>query len=365
MEHVTDKPKWEQDILDEIVVNEWYTEAESDSRLGSDLRFEWDIDFDMDLISVITWTWFIQELRDKALHYSKKCYVLTLNADSGVCKSDLLVASDLQQSLQESLAHLLSHPWKPSMKERNSSTTLELVDPSLFMFACGQTAVLTQGGQARMSEKCISFPTTELNVHIPTTPELYPTTTGSSLWSDKFQWLPCEVKFSENEGKEVRITSCINNLHPKYTQAYASIETLISLSLEPWNDVLKKGTTSRYPLRIKTFGFEAIEPDEIWGPCEPYVWKNKLPGRICTQEAWDDYYVKAKEYLTLPELDPKYRIQHQDPWGPQDEPEDILGSIAPSMYESWESEDLWEKRIGWKWERLHTFKYSEAGASYS
>jgi hypothetical protein len=110
MEHVTDKPKWEQDILDEIVVNEWYTEAESDSRLGSDLRFEWDIDFDMDLISVITWTWFIQELHDKALHYSKKCYVLTLNADSGVCKSDLLVASDLQQSLQESLAHLLSHP---------------------------------------------------------------------------------------------------------------------------------------------------------------------------------------------------------------------------------------------------------------
>lgn len=181
MEHVTDKAKWEQGILDEIVVNEWYTEAESDSRLGSDLRFDWGIDFDIDLISVNTWTWFIQKLRYKALHYIKKGYVLTLNADSGVCNTDLLVASDLQQSLQESLAHLLSHPSKPSMKEWNSGTTLELVDPSLFMLAYCQTAILTQGGQVRMSEKCISFRTTDLNVHIPTTPKLYSTTTGSSL----------------------------------------------------------------------------------------------------------------------------------------------------------------------------------------
>ncbi|KAK4863157.1 hypothetical protein LT330_001935 [Penicillium expansum] len=364
IEHVTDKKNWEQDIFDENVVTEWYTEAKLDSTLGSDSRYEWDIDFDMDLVSANTWNWRIQELRDKALHSTKKGYVLILNADSGVCKSDLLVASNLQESLQDSLGHILNHHSKLPLKEKDLCSILELVDPSLFMLAYGRTAVLNQGGQVRMSEKCISFPTTELNVHIPTTPELHPTTIGSSLWSNKFQWLPCEVKF-EDEGKVVRIASYINNLHPKHTKAYASIEQLISLSLEPWNDVLKKGTTSRYPLRIKTFGFEAIEPDEIWGTFEPWLWKDKLPGGIWTQETWDDYCIKAKEYLSLPELDQKYRVQHQDPWEPQDEPEDIIGSITPSMCESWESADLWNKPIEWKWERLHTFKYPEAGASYS
>ncbi|KAJ5860570.1 uncharacterized protein N7529_007880 [Penicillium soppii] len=82
IEHVTDKKNWEQDIFDENAVTEWYTEAKLDSTLGSDLRYEWDIDFDMDLVSANTWNWCIQELRDKALYFIKKGYVLTLNADS-------------------------------------------------------------------------------------------------------------------------------------------------------------------------------------------------------------------------------------------------------------------------------------------
>lgn len=117
IEHVTDKKNWEQDIFDENAVTEWYTEAKLDSTLGSDLRYEWDIDFDMDLVSANTWNWCIQELRDKALYFIKKGYVLTLNADSDVCKSDLLVASDLQQSLQDSLSHLLNHHSKLSMEK--------------------------------------------------------------------------------------------------------------------------------------------------------------------------------------------------------------------------------------------------------
>ncbi|KAJ5502645.1 hypothetical protein N7463_005519 [Penicillium fimorum] len=72
MEHVADKTSWERDIFDEKVVAQWYADAALDSHLGGDFSYEWDIKFDRDLISTMTWNWCIQELRDKALMFTQK-----------------------------------------------------------------------------------------------------------------------------------------------------------------------------------------------------------------------------------------------------------------------------------------------------
>ncbi|KAJ5767254.1 uncharacterized protein N7511_004870 [Penicillium nucicola] len=359
MEHVTDKKNWEHDIFDQKVVAQWYTDAALDSNIGSDLNYEWDINFDIDLISNMTWNWCIQELRDKALMFTQKGYILTFNADSGVCKSDLMVTSDLQKMFQDSFDQLFNQDLRHS-----DESTIDLVDPSLFMLAYGQTAVLSQGGRVDITKESISVPTTGLNVHVPPNPETFQEIDDPSPWSEKYQWLPCEVKFLSHEGTDVRITSYINNLDPQHSQAYAAIEKLIGLSLKPWNDVLKKGTLSRYPLRIKTFGFEAIDPDKIWGTFQPRNWKKKSLSQTWTQDTWADYCMKAKEYLALPELDQKYRVRHQEPDEPE-EPDDILGSVQPWICEDWKWEDFWVKPVEWKWERLNTFKYPEAGISYT
>lgn len=52
-------------------------------------------------------------------------------------------------------------------------------------------------------------------------------------WSNRFQWLPCEVDFTgeESSSTDVRITSYINNLRPRNQRAYAAIEKHKSLSL--------------------------------------------------------------------------------------------------------------------------------------
>lgn len=79
-----------------------------------------------------------------------------------------------------------------------------------------------------------------------------------SCWSTRFQWLPCEVKFSSDGTKNVRVTSYINNLHPQHHRdLYALLEVLIAQAVPTWNDVLFKGTHGRSPPRILTYGFEA------------------------------------------------------------------------------------------------------------
>lgn len=41
------------------------------------------------------------------------------------------------------------------------------------------------------------------------------------------------------------------------------------MSLHPYNDILVKGPTNRYPLRIKTDGREASDPDYGYGEMRP------------------------------------------------------------------------------------------------
>ncbi|KAF9529004.1 hypothetical protein CPB83DRAFT_906488 [Crepidotus variabilis] len=51
-------------------------------------------------------------------------------------------------------------------------------------------------------------------------------------YSQTFQWLPCELDIS---GERARITSYINNLHPKETKLYKLVAQVIDVSIPFWN----------------------------------------------------------------------------------------------------------------------------------
>ena len=63
------------------------------------------------------------------------------------------------------------------------------------------------------------------------------------FWSYNLQWLPSEVEFTKSASTDVRLTSYVNDLSPTHTSLYKSLEKIISLSIEPWNDCLIKGQT--------------------------------------------------------------------------------------------------------------------------
>lgn len=383
MEQVTDKLNWEHDVFDESITTQWYTDLLSDWRARRYSKPYWDVSIDMDLVTSRMWEWCIMELRDKAVQFQRTGHILILNADSGVCKSDL-IGKELQHGLQETFSVLEN----PSAKRLNSNPIIELLDPSLFQLAYGCSSVFNQGRQVNLFGDEIPFPATS-NTHVPPIPghpeekvkpehprqtiRPYDTTISRTYrWSNRFQWLPCEVSFTGPEGTDVRVTSYINNLHPKHVQAYHMIEKLISMNMRPWNDILVKGRTSRYPLRIKTYGWEESGPNDEYGQMRPDWIRLGLPNSRWSQEKWDAYCVKAKQYLALPEPDQKYRIFDHDPtmW---EGPDDLLRAVTPEMwmthtstnFEHFPEEERLTDIILLKGLRLHTFKYPEAGISYS
>lgn len=387
MQRVMEISNWEHDVFNDKVVAQWYEDALSDSKERdlSNPEAYGDMDVDMDLVSQSTWEWCIAELRDKAIDFRKDHFFLTLNADSGVCVSDALVGAPLQDELQQAFQeHLNSNHKETSVKKEDPNKMHDMVDPSLFPLVYGRTPVLGQG-QVSITNGGPAYPTNDSQISVAPTPkhpvEAYiadrPLSyTGTARpfnyqtnpfyrWSNRFQWLPSEVEFTEQEASstKVGITSYINNLHPKNQRAYAAIEKLISLSLEPWNNVLIKQNTSRYPLRIKTFGFEQCDFNDRFAPIDPRHCRKILLGGEWTKETWGSYFAKVQEYLALPEPGQKYEIMEDHPEDPRG-PDDIFGAMTPDM-STWSSTENLAELINLKGGRLDTFKYPEAGVSYS
>ncbi|SMY22650.1 unnamed protein product [Zymoseptoria tritici ST99CH_1A5] len=86
-------------------------------------------------------------------------------------------------------------------------------------------------------------------------------------FSPEYQWLPCEVdikqEFFSNGKPKVRISSYINNLHPRHhASLYDSIEKCVEASIRSWNEILTYRYRGRTPERIRTFGVQ-------WSPPPP------------------------------------------------------------------------------------------------
>ena len=253
MDMITEKTSWNTKVFSDRVVQRWRSEVLSLS--GG-------------MISEKAFKWCTQELRDKAEDLDRDGFIKTQECASAVAKSDTIISLQFKDSLRNGVKPLLMLPneqkdWHPY----SNNQVLNQVHPSLYPLVYGRTRVLPVGQVGLFN--CMSF----IGQGGPAQ-DLKATKDGnawsSNLWSTKFQWLPSDIKFAGESGTDVRITSYINNLHPKIHQGlYDVIERFVSKSIPLWNSVLVKSYDRIKSLRIDPCEAEVEPPkpdwfDEMW-----------------------------------------------------------------------------------------------------
>ncbi|KAJ2920638.1 hypothetical protein H1R20_g16458, partial [Candolleomyces eurysporus] len=238
MNQVTDKPGWTTKIFDKAIIAKWKEEAVG--LPNSDIKTE---------ISEQMFTYCVSELQYRATEHptSPNGAIRVFNGD--VYKSD--TAKD----------------WHPG----SDGKVLDLVHPSMFPLIYGQSKVLSVGARATTLEDCIKRcgEGDILNAETSNRLELE----DDTAWSDKFQWLPCEVDIS---GEKPKIVTYINNLHPEHhRELYSLVEDIIHASIPLWERTLipsddLRSTPKRIEYTFCTYDFpiealselEQIEEEE-------------------------------------------------------------------------------------------------------
>jgi hypothetical protein len=330
MEAITDKTNWNLKIHDTEIVAKWREEARS---------------FPDQIISDLAFQWCIEELRDRAKSFEANgsSWVSALESSARVAKADNAITAEARDELCRAVQPLLDaepKDWHPG----SDNKVLNLVHPSLYSLVYGRTPVLTEGGIVDLNN-CIEF----CGKGTPGKPDqfvkkLHPhyiynhRLQNASLWSQKFQWLPAEVKFTNDKGSDVKITSYINNLYPpEHQKLYGIIENIIGQAIPIWNHVLLRGNSGGVPLRIRVneAEFDISEPTWILGN---FADSPELRQNI-------------KEYLTLP--DSSKPISNH-----------FLHENLPENWETTEDElnsDMLYEVVRNKYERLRTVIHPEPG----
>ncbi|EDN02208.1 predicted protein [Histoplasma mississippiense (nom. inval.)] len=265
MNTITDKPGWEKKIFSLDTTNKWREEVMAHR--------------DMD-VSDKMMDWVIDELQFKAEHFERSGQVLVY--DAGVVKSDTAVSESLRNTLKAAAAHLEDIPDnEKDYHPFSDNQVLDLVHPSLFPVVYGQTRIITDGvlgiheGIARAG--CGEI------IKIP----------------------------SEEELKALcKITSYINNLHPKrHQELYRVIEQVISCAVPLWNNTLRYTKAENY-VRIP---YDSCEMDVD----HDFVTAVPKPERKSYDNEYD-YYDRLSEWEeqaqkpTLPEPDAEFSPPNED-----------------------------------------------------
>ncbi|KAL4773369.1 hypothetical protein BDW60DRAFT_215784 [Aspergillus nidulans var. acristatus] len=256
-----------------------------------------------------------RELEWKASEYAKTGIVTAF--DPGVVKSDTAIPQDLQKKHRAVVKPLedISDEEK-DYHPTSCRKAVDLAHPSLFPLVYGRTRVLRD----KSSEL-----TTVL------------TASGKGAWrvlqrmnmySERFQWLPCNVKFGPNG--ECQIASYINNLHPaRHKNLYHIIEQIITRTMPLWND------------SVSYLSDEEPEPEYDGG--EDYderyeEWQNRRqPKRLQPCPFQPPYYCLANIELTPDKPDYGGRA-----WHIEDSCQDNERICATAIY-YYDSENITEK----------------------
>ncbi|KAJ2919064.1 hypothetical protein MD484_g1331, partial [Candolleomyces efflorescens] len=263
MNSVTDKQDWDKKVFDSEIIEKWRSESVGSTGVEMSTRM-----FD----------YCISELQHIATDVFRQRQDLALVVYNGnVVKSDAALDNSVKAALQEAVKTLESVPeknkdWHP----HSNDMVLDLVHPSLFPLIYGRTKVLKSGekvvGLLDLVSRCGEG---EAPVTDKTNP---PAANVARRWGDqiepyslKYQWLPCEVDIS---GPEARITSYINNLHPKdHADLYRVIEQVIDAAIPLWELTLAPfyDNDHSYSLRIPcdTVHYEPLPEGlvyEEWNP---------------------------------------------------------------------------------------------------
>ncbi|GIK05380.1 hypothetical protein Aspvir_009489 [Aspergillus viridinutans] len=364
MEYVTEQPGWDDSIESDVpIMEQWRQKAFST--------------FDL---TPRAWEWCLAELKDKARESKRTGYVIIQDGDSPVAKSDTLVSSSLLQKLQQVLQPLLDE-WTPSPDESGKSSPLRhLADPSLYPLVYERTHVLVDGGRHWLDPAGPSPLTSVRQIPRPMIPHedsfhfLTPKTdyenpyghrdderveTKASFFSDRFQWLPCEVEFPDGPSRP-RISSYINNLPWTHNGAYQAFEELLARVIPLWNEVLVIGKQGRKPMRIRTYDIPHRRKEEAIQKRNGLFELYRRPRSAFTNEQWSELCAKVKSYLALPEYDNLKGLRVNN--APDKFPADILGSMTT---EQWNSPKTLIKAVEGKFRRRNIYELPEPGVSFT
>ena len=199
----------------------------------------------------------IAELRDKADSYRKDGMISVYDLDAAVVKSDTAIPRQLAEDLKTACMPLENVPprlkdWHPG----SNGKVLDLVHPSLFPLMYGRSKVLPSGCVGL--KDCVEFIGRGEVIGQPNDEEIKVNSSYASgyngpysrsnprFWSKDYQWLPCQVKFGDDE--EVFIASYINNLHPlEFADLSCVIEKCITRSIPLWNRTLSSTKIRKEP----------------------------------------------------------------------------------------------------------------------
>jgi Protein of unknown function (DUF4246) len=195
--------------------------------------------------------WIVKEMQWKADVFKKDGLLSVF--DVGVVRSDSAVTSELQEALLEAVAPLEDVP--ADEKDYHPESDMKVVDlahPSLFPVVYGRTHILPDRlitiddclesiGQGELlpspSEEDAQVPRPRYGHFRWRHRQLPP-------YSRKFQWLPCDVEFTDEGG--CRIISYINNVHPvKHRALYSVVERIIGSVIPLWDESLTERRTWR------------------------------------------------------------------------------------------------------------------------
>ncbi|QGA19153.1 hypothetical protein EYB26_006841 [Talaromyces marneffei] len=248
MNTITDKPDWDRKIYNPDITSKWATEI-VDS--GADVTPK-----------MLEWIW--AELKHKAEILKENGGMVTA-FNPGVVISDTAISKELREDLKTAVLPLEQVPedekdYHPGSDQR----VVDLVHPSLFPVVYGRTRILCDEILTRDGYLSWSGKTETLPQH--SDPEGI-VNSKLKLFSTKFQWLPCDVEFAEDDEKGCRIISYINNLQPqKHKDLYQVIEKVITKAIPLWDESLDEAV-SEPKARISYESVEYLpssDPEPDW-----------------------------------------------------------------------------------------------------
>ncbi|KAJ5363438.1 uncharacterized protein N7496_009151 [Penicillium cataractarum] len=251
MNSITDKPDWDKKVFDEEITSKWREEI---SHSGED-------------VSPKMMDWIIKELQWKSESFKETGRVMVF--DVGVVKSDTAISTELQQALKEAVIPFEDVPEdQKDYHPGSNQQVIDLVHPSLCPVIFGRSRILPD--RTIDLETCLGSVGQGELLPVPSKDEVllpprdYGYGSAPNSYSEKFQWLPCDVEFTEDDG--CRIVSYINNAHPvKHRGLYEVVDKVITQVVPLWNQTLAFRPHGERRIHYSSVDYEdtgAIEPEQ-------------------------------------------------------------------------------------------------------
>ncbi|KAH0431799.1 hypothetical protein CcaCcLH18_06802 [Colletotrichum camelliae] len=315
MQDVTLEENWDQMVFQEAAIAKWkHHVVGKDWRRASGIRHG---DFTDAMFECC-----IEELQVKAKLYQETGIVSILDIEVRITRSDRVISSDMQSSLQEAARNiertsLRKFDWSSGKENTPTQPTectssaknivVNLIDPTMYPLVYGRSRVLP--AKEIDLQDCLGHIAQGITVQIPDKDERQKYVDGAyyTLFSGKSQWLPCNVEFPD--GINAKIMSYVNNLHPKdHGNFYPVLENVITKVMPMWNLVYSTVYKETMPCEKRIDCYEAGWKYPSTPPYDPLNIKDDLMSGLIDDDEWQrrtNSWLRDFRVIDKPEPRPK------------------------------------------------------------